>query len=58
MEITAKHDPGIKKSTIKRRAECLRSYFKLIADVMGYLIVSQGSVSLHNTRETLDGYDK
>ena len=55
MEITAKNDPRISKKTIERRAKCLRSYFKLIADVMGYLIVSEGSVSLHNTRETLDG---
>ena len=56
MQITAKNDPNIHKSTVKRRAQCLRSYFKLIADVMGYLVVSEGSVSLHNPRGTLDGY--
>ena len=56
MQITAKHDPNIHKSTVKRRAQCLRSYFKLIADVMGYLMISEGSVSLHNPKETLNGY--
>lgn len=55
-EITAKHDPKISGSTVGRRAECLRSYFKFIADVMGYVIVSEGKVSLHNVKETLNGY--
>jgi hypothetical protein len=56
MQITAKHDERISGNTVERRARCLRSYFKLIADVMGYLVVSKGAVSLHNTRDTLDGY--
>ena len=56
MQITQRNDPKISGATIKRRALCLRSYFKLIADVMGYLVVSKGAVSLHNPRETLNGY--
>ena len=53
-QVVSKHN--VHGETVKRRAECLRSYFKLIADVMGYLVVSEGIVSLHRPKETLDGY--
>lgn len=56
MKITESHDVRIGGSTIERRARCLMSYFKFISEVMGYFIVSEGSISLHSKRETLDRY--
>ncbi|MGP8056976.1 MAG: hypothetical protein ACLP9K_05180 [Nitrososphaerales archaeon] len=55
-EITAKADPRVHKDTVKRRAECLRSYFRFIAEVMGYCKVENGVISMLSARETLNGY--
>ena len=55
-EITERNDPRIKKSTIKRRAECLFAYFKFIAEVMGYCKVENGVISRLSAKETLNGY--
>lgn len=46
----------VSKSTIPRRADCLRKFFEFIADVMGYCKVENGVISLANARETLNGY--
>ncbi|MGP8125965.1 MAG: DUF6997 domain-containing protein, partial [Nitrososphaerales archaeon] len=55
-EITKKNDLRIDKDTVKRRAECLFAYFKFIAEVMGYLKVQNGVISLLSAKETLNGY--
>lgn len=55
-EITKKKDPRIGGDTINRRAECLFAYFKFIAEVMGYLKVQHGVISLLSAKETLNGY--
>lgn len=55
-EIVARHDATIHKSTIGRRADCLRNYFAFFADVMGYCKVKKGRILLVNARTTLNNY--
>jgi len=55
-EIVAKHDATITKSTIARRAQCYKTWFKFIANTMGYCIVKNGIISRINQKETLNGF--
>jgi hypothetical protein len=55
-EITANYDPTIRKSTIPRRAQSLRSYFRFFADVTGYCKVENGKIARFNPKETLNAY--
>lgn len=47
--IASRHDPTIHKSTIERRAECLRTWFKWIADKTGYCEVTLEGISRKQT---------
>ena len=54
--IVKKHDPTISGTTVSRRAQCIRSWFRFIADMTGYCIMKGNRILPLELRDSLRRY--